>query len=255
MSKMTQIAVGVTALRREPRDDAPIDTQLLYGEHFVVDENRDGWVRGRALRDGYRGWVRAHVLAVLERDATHRVTALRTYVYSKPDLKSEPRHLISMNAQIDAGKSQGRFIETQDGGWVFAGHLAAFDSFEPDFVAVAERFVGTPYFWGGRDSRGLDCSGLVQTAFAAAGVNVPRDSGDQEKALSERWICIDPASPKKRGDLVFWAGHVGIMVDETRFIHANATFMETTIETLSDAEARIEPLYGAIRSVIRPAFD
>jgi len=255
MTPLDQVRFGIAELRREPSDDSPMDTQLLYGETFNVNVVRRGWCQGYATRDSYEGWVKKRDLVLVVRPVTHRVKALRTYVYSQPDLKSKPKHLISMNAQIDAGKSQGRFIETQDGGWVFAGHLAAFDSFEPDFVAVAERFVGTPYFWGGRDSRGLDCSGLVQTAFAAAGVNVPRDSGDQEKALSERWICIDPASPKMRGDLVFWAGHVGIMVDETRFIHANATFMETTIETLSDAEARIEPLYGAIRSVIRPAFD
>ena len=254
MNEMMQVAIGVTALRREPRDDAPIDTQLLYGERFTVDESRDGWVHGHAPRDGYRGWVREHDLAASDREATHRVTALRTYVYSKPDLKSEPRHLVSMNSRICAGETQDRFVQTQDGGWVFSGHLATLDTFEADFVTVAERFVGTPYFWGGRDSRGLVCSGLVQSAFAAAGIPVPRDSGDQEKALSGRWASLDPASPKERGDLVFWPGHVGIMVDGTRFIHANATSMETTIEALSDAEARIEPLYGAIRSVVRPVI-
>lgn len=246
-----QIITGVAALRREPEPDGPLDTQLLFGETFVVDDARRGWMHGRAETDGYEGWVADADLSAELHPATHRVRALRTYVYSKPDLKSEPLHLISMNARLAAGQREGNYLQVQGGGWVHQRHLAALDAFEPDFVAVAERFAGTPYLWGGRDSRGLDCSGLVQTAFAAAGMAVPRDSGDQEQFFAERWQRADVASPKQRGDLVFWPGHVGIMIDATGLLHANAGYMETMVEPISDAVARILPGEGPVRTVVR----
>ncbi|MEE2565801.1 C40 family peptidase [Hyphobacterium marinum] len=246
-----QVITGVAALRREPRADGPLDTQLLFGETFVVDEARRGWLHGRAEMDGYEGWVADTDLTPDVSPASHRVRALRTYVYSRPDLKSEPVHLISMNARVEAGERDGNYLQVQGGGWVHQRHLAALNAFEPDFVAVAERFAGTPYLWGGRDSRGLDCSGLVQTAFAAAGMPVPRDSGDQETFFAERWDRVDPASRKQRGDLVFWPGHVGIMVDETGLLHANAGYMETMVEPIDDAVARIMPGEGPVRTLVR----
>lgn len=251
---MHQVCTGLAALRREPRGDAPLDTQLLFGELIAITGEQKGWLRGRAETDGYEGWVAQDDLAQHVAEATHRVRALRTYVYSRPDLKSQPLHLISMNARVAAGPAEGLYRQVQGGGWVHVRHLAVLDAFEPDFVAVAERFVGTPYFWGGRDSRGLDCSGLVQTAFAAAGISVPRDSGDQERVLSGRWGTIDPSAQKQRGDLVFWRGHVGIMTDARGLLHANAGYMETMVEDLDAAMARIGTSDGPVQTVVRPAL-
>tara|TARA_R110002072_G_scaffold90929_3_gene203204 strand:- start:2664 stop:3431 length:768 start_codon:yes stop_codon:yes gene_type:complete len=252
MATSYQVCVALAALRRKPDANAPLDTQLLFGEMFEVDTVEGAWCHGGALRDGYTGWVSASDLTRDVTPTTHRVRALRTYVYSRPDLKSEPLHLVSMNARIAAGRREGRFVETQDGGWIFADHLADADTFESDYVAVAEHFIGTPYFWGGRDSRGLDCSGLVQTAFEAAGVAVPRDSGDQEADFRERWQVLAPGMGLERGDLIFWRGHVGIMTDADMLLHANAGSMAVSLETRADAEARIAPEEGPMRVAIRP---
>jgi cell wall-associated NlpC family hydrolase len=158
------------------------------------------------------------------------VRALRTYGFSAPSIKAPPIGLYSMNALVAEDRREGRFVKTA-GGWFVEEHLVPIGDAEPDYVAVAERFVGTPYQWGGRESLGLDCSGLVQQALYASGRNCPRDS-DQQAAMGE------PVETLRRGDLVFWPGHVAIMTSETDIIHANGARMAVTIEPLAEAIAR-----------------
>jgi len=249
-----QVTAGVAAVRRTPEPDGALDTQLLGGETFTAAEERDGWGRGASGLDGYEGWVEMDTLAAPVLIPTHKVSALRTYVFSEPDLKSAPRFLLSLNAQVPAGRREGRFIESMRQGWIFAGHLAALDAVEPDFAAVAERFLGAPYQWGGKESLGLDCSGLVQTALQAAGVFCPRDSGDQEAWARANWTCVEGAETGeglKRGDLIFWPGHVGIMLDDTRFLHANAHHMECAIEPVRHAIRRIAHHHAPVSGVFR----
>jgi cell wall-associated NlpC family hydrolase len=249
-----QVTAGVAALRRTPEPDGALDTQLLGGETFTVEEEQSGWGHGVSGLDGYRGWVEMDALSAPVLIPTHRVKALRTYVFSEPALKSAPRFLLSMNAQIPAGRREGRFVEAMRQGWVFSGHLSALDAVEPDYVAVAERFLGSPYQWGGKESLGLDCSGLVQTALQAAGIACPRDSGPQEDWARRHWAPVEPGPEGEglqRGDLLFWPGHVGIMTDAQRLLHANAHHMETAIEPVATALRRIAhhhaPLSGAYR--------
>jgi cell wall-associated NlpC family hydrolase len=246
-----QVIQGATAIRRTPAADGAMDTQGLFGEVFAVLEKKNGWAWGFSRHDGYVGWVEVRALSADVQAVTHRVSALRTYLFSKPDLKSAPRALLSMNAKINAGERSGRFVKAGDHGWVYAGHLASLDEAEADFVAVAERFVGAPYLWGGKESLGLDCSGLVQTALEAAGQSILRDTDMQEKELAENFIVLAPDAPRQRGDIVFWAGHVGIMTDADHIIHANATFMETVIEPSAETEKRAAGDGSPVTSVIR----
>lgn len=227
-----QTAVPTASLRRGASADAEQLDQLLFGELFEVLDEADGWAFGQARRDGYVGYVEAGALAGQGAAPTHTVQALRTYGYSGPSIKTAPIGLYSMNALVAAEAHEGRFVKTS-GGWFIADHLAPLDQPAPDFVAIAERFVGTPYFWGGRESLGLDCSGLVQQALYATGQACPRDS-DQQAVLGE---AIAPGQ-LQRGDLVFWRGHVAIMTNATDIIHANGARMAVTIEPLAEAIAR-----------------
>jgi cell wall-associated NlpC family hydrolase len=240
---LQQARTPSAALRRAPSPHAEQLDQLLFGELFEVLDEADGWAFGQAQRDGYVGYVEAAALTNVSLPATHTVRALRTYAFIEPSIKSAPAGLYSMNALLTAQEEEGRFVKTS-GGWFVASHLVPIGQAEPDYVAVAERFVGTPYLWGGRESLGLDCSGLVQQAFYACGRTCPRDS-DQQALLGE------PTETMQRGDLVFWRGHVAIMTSDTDIIHANGFHMAVAIEPLAVADARISGSGGGEPTAFR----
>jgi hypothetical protein len=233
--------VPTAALRTASDDDARQEDQLLFGELFDVLETKDGWLWGQARRDGYVGFARASGFQAPGDPPTHRVSALRAYAFSGPDLLAPPAGLYSLNALVCVEAQDGRFLRGQGAGWFVESHLAALGDFESDPAAVAERYLGAPYLWGGRDSLGLDCSGLLQQALYACGLACPRDTDLQFTALG----APAPAGDLKRGDLVFWDGHVGMMLDDTRLIHANGRDAATAIQPLSEAIEQIMPLRGA----------
>ena len=230
--------VPAAAVRRSPDVSTEQANQMLFGEDFTVERREEGWVYGRTARDAYAGWVEAAALAEREGEPTHAVAALRTYGLPQPDKKSTPAPVYSMNALVRAGRREDGFVLCEGAGWIFAEHLRPIGEHEADFVAVAERFVGAPYQWGGRESVGLDCSGLVQQALYACGFPCPRDSREQARSLGRP---LPEGEPLRRGDLVFWAGHVAIMVDEARLIHATSVHMDVRIEAFETAAGRGAP--------------
>jgi cell wall-associated NlpC family hydrolase len=233
-------------LRRAPAPDAPLDTEALMGERVTVYETtEEGWAWGQLDGDGYVGFLPANGLGAPGPAPTHRVSALRTLVFPAPSFKLPPIGALPLGARLAVARTEGRFARTAAGGYVPAAHLAPAASREADFVAVAERFLGTPYLWGGKTSLGLDCSGLVQVALAACGLACPRDTDMQQVALGE------PAAggARRRGDLIFWKGHVAIARDEGTMIHANAFHMAVAIEPIEQAIARIRATDGEVTCV------
>ena len=222
-------------LRKAADDASEQQDQLIFGEGFDVLDESGGWAWGQARRDGYVGWVRLDGLGPAGEAPTHRIGVLRTCGFSRPDLKSAPVGLYSLNALVTAGETQNGFVRAGEAGWIYAPHLAQVGAFETDAAAVAERFLGAPYLWGGRDSLGLDCSGLVQQAFYATGRACPRDTDLQLAAFAQ----ATRRDALQRGDLVFWKGHVGMMLDAERLLHANAHHMATAIEPVDEALDRI----------------
>lgn len=248
-----QTVAGAAQLRREPRHDSALETELLFGETVTVYEEREGWAWAQAEGDSYVGYVSSDAFARDVVEPTHRVAALRTHLYPAPDIKAPPIELLSMNARVSVDSVEGRFARLKDGRFAVAAHLAPLGVDAPDFVAVAEMFLGTPYLWGGRTSIGLDCSALVQLSLQAAGILCPRDTDMQEAALGEALPDPNDLEAFRRGDLIFWKGHMGVMLDATRLLHANATHMATAIEPAAEAIKRIDEAEGPVTSVRRLA--
>ncbi len=243
-----QACIGAAAIRRAPDPGAMLEDQLLFGEVFAVYEEKAGWGWGQSRRDDYVGYVDLMHLRAPVVPPTHRVAALRTYVFSAPDLKSAPLLLLSLNAKVQVESAQAGYSKLAHTGWAPTRHLAPIEAIEADWVAIAENFVGTPYLWGGRESLGLDCSGLLQSALETSGVAAPRDA-DMLERLGHA-LPLDGAT-LQRGDMVFWKGHCGVMIDANRLLHANAFHMQTVIEPLSQATQRIAQTAGPIRAIKR----
>lgn len=213
--------------------------QLLFGEVFDVGSCEDGRAWGRARRDGYVGYVDADALSDDPLPPTHWIAALRTFAFSEPSIRSPAWGPISLNALVRVDEISGAMALAAGAGWIPKSHLREIGLHFEDPAAVAESFVGTPYLWGGRDSVGLDCSGLVQQALYACGQACPRDS-DQQAALGAPVSAAD----LRRADLIVWSGHVGMMIDERRLVHANGHHMAVTIEPLDQARTRINEAGG-----------
>lgn len=232
-------AVPVAPVRGSPGDPRRV-TELLFGEVFEVLDIAGGLAWGQAARDGYVGYVAEDALAPPRDAPSHRVAALLTHLYPVPDQKVPPALLLPFGAELHVRGEEGRFLATPHG-FVPASHLEPLDRRAPDPVAVATRFLGAPYLWGGRSFLGIDCSGLVQLALRAAGDPAPRDSDQQEAACGR---ALAPGAPLRRGDLVFWKGHVGFMRDAVTLLHATGFHMAVVEEPLDTVAARVADLGG-----------
>jgi len=246
--RVREIVDALAPLRRTPTPDAELGTEALKGERVTIYESNDeGWSWGQLASDGYVGWLPTSALRDPGPPPTHRVAVPRTLVFPGPSIKLPPLQGLSFGCRLAIGRIDGPLAVTDTNGFVPASHLKPLEIREPDFVAVAERFIGVPYLWGGKSSLGLDCSALVQLALTACGIACPRDSDMQERALGTAVAMSD----LQRGDLVFWQGHVAIARDATTLVHANVFHMAVAVEPVAEAIARIRAAGSEVTSVRR----
>jgi len=223
------------------------DRQVNFGADLLLLEQLDGWAFVQAMADGYCGWLPAETLSQQVPAITHRVGAPATHVYAGPDLKTPDLMRLSLGARLAVTDIRDGFAQLAQGGWVPVQHIS--DRPADDPAAVAERFLGTPYLWGGNSRCGVDCSGLVQAALAACAMPCPGDSDMQEAAFPVAEGAI------RRNDLLFWPGHVALAMDGGQMIHATAFAMAVIVEPIAQAMARIDaagqgPFRGARRPVL-----
>ena len=248
--RLLQVIDPLVSVRREPRAGAMQLTEALLGETLRVFDEREGWAFVQLARDGYVGYVAAGALSSDIWTSTHRVAVPSTFMYPAPNLKTQPVIAITLNAAVAVTGGDQHFAGLSNGRFVYASHLKPLSEVEPDFVAVAQRFLHVPYYWGGKSVRGLDCSGLVQLSLEACGVACPRDSDMQEERLGHH-LHINDLDGLKRGDLVYWNAHTGIMTDERTLLHVNGHHMLTVAEPLREAVERIAASGSQISSLKR----
>ncbi|MDA9175952.1 NlpC/P60 family protein [Alphaproteobacteria bacterium] len=256
---LEQVIAPVVPIFAHPSGTAERASEALLGERVMVFEDREGFSWCQLETDGYVGYIPTAALSPEMVEPTHRVSALRTFVYSDPDFKSGVSAALFMGSDVAVSAvDPDGFSQIGEREWLFSAHLSAVSAGpETDPVAIAAQFLHTPYLWGGRSSLGLDCSALVQRAFAGCGRTLPRDSDLQESEPVD-WL-EDMAGAEwaqaRRGDLLFWPGHVALVSAPQTLIHASAHAMAVVQEPLAEAVARIEATgVGTPSLVRRPAF-
>lgn len=254
-AKRAEVSAAVIDVRRGPDARAGLDTQFLLGERVRVFESKNGWSWVQSDRDNYVGYVRGADLGPGHLKPTHEIAAPRTFAYGEPDMKTPIRRALSMGSRFSvAGMAETRglgYVVTDAGEAIVAKHVRRIEPRTDDYVDWAEKLIGAPYLWGGTSGFGVDCSGLVSLSMRMAGTDVARDTPMQESSLG---TAIDrKRDGLKRGDLVFWKGHVAIVVDDGRtIIHASGHTMDVALEPLNAAIERIGYLYGLPTGYRRP---
>lgn len=224
-----------------------LETECLYGESVEIIKNYSDWVYCKLNTDSYYGWIDKNSLGKLKK-ATHRVIAIRSFIYKERNAKSDTLLYLPMGSLLaleeihsDWAKISTPINGQIKSGYIPIGHIVKIGHKVSDWVNFAEKLKGTPYKWGGRDTLGLDCSALLQLSYQTFGVNIPRNSSQQVKLNKKR---IDSISDLKRGCVVFWKGHVGIMIDNLNCLHSNAFHMKAVIEPLEDIINRMDIKFG-----------
>lgn len=262
-----------TIVRAKPDWNLPRETEYLLGEPIRVFERKAGWAWVQSGLDAYVGYVAETSISVSAPVPTHRVIALSAPVHPEPTLKTLPKPPLGFGDRVRICETQGAWSRIDDKrSWLYTAHLKPLDTIAPpqlamkadpvmadpvmaDPVATAVRFLEVPYLWGGRNGQGVDCSSLIQFALNDWELPCPRDSDQQERMLGVPIPHHGDERDLKRNDIVFWPGHVGIMMDATQIVHANATDMAVKVWNLDRLEAYIEDIEGnPIRSIRRLAL-
>lgn len=248
-----RIVSPVSGLRPKPDSASGIDTEVLFGEEVTVFDRAEGWAWVKAVSDGYVGYLPDAALAPPGASPTHHVVVPRTFLYPGADLRFPASAALSMGSRVavvgEAETRGTRYFLVADGRAIVAGHCLPIGTYaSDDYVAIAARFLETPYLWGGRSGFGIDCSGLVQLSLMMTGRSAPRDTDMQAAGLGVEIGRGD----LKRGDLVFWKGHVAIMEDEKTLLHANGHTMAVAREDFEAAVKRIGWLYDVPTCYRRP---
>lgn len=231
-----RVSKSACPVKSEPGIDSESTSEVLFGESVLIQESKGEWCKIKTLRDGYEGYVLSTVLELTDTQATHWVCNKATLVFEQADIKSVVVRRLTFGSALVAESFDSNFLALPSGGFIWAAHcLQAGETMTANMIEIGrQHYLNAPYRWGGRSSDGCDCSGLIQMIAIARGIELPRDSADQQAFLK---IDIE-YNDRQAEDLVFWSGHVGMLESPDMLLHATAHSMRCCFEPLEQVIQR-----------------
>lgn len=262
-NKIFSISQPIVSLRNSKNNHSELETEVIFGENYKVILTSGDWVFCKLLKDGYEGWLKKSSLGLCI-NTSHKVNVRNTLIFDKPDVKSNVFFSLTYGSEVCVNSISNNWAEIYFykknkiiKKYISQEHIVDINKKELNWVKIAEQFINTPYKWGGKSFLGIDCSGLVQLAILSKYNNASRNCSQQELELGEtiytreNSITFNSLDNLKRGDLIFWNRHVGIMINKKQLIHANAYHMCVKKEKLISTIQRLKKCGNEITKINR----
>ena len=208
-------------------------TQLLYGETFKKLEQKGSWLKIKNDSDNYKGYIQNKLFSLKQKN-THKICVLCSNLYSEPNNKNKIKKKLSFGSKIKVLNNKKSFYKF-DNLWIKKKDVKKINFKTKDNFRNIDKFINVKYKWGGKNFSGVDCSGLVQLFLNFNNKFCPRDAKDQIKYFKKK-IKINNV---KKNDLIFWKGHVAIILSKKKLVHAYGPLKKTTLMPLNKTINRI----------------
>ena len=199
------------SIYNKPSKDSEVTSQILYGEKFTILSQKKNWLRIKTKFDNYTGYIKTKDYTK-NQEHTHKVFSLKAIVINTSNKR---KTYLPFGSKISIIQEKPNYIEFEKNKWIKVNDTKEITHHETNFIKILKLFLGCKYLWGGKTSKGIDCSALIQIYFYYNRIFFPRDSKDQIK------FCRRKKNKRlSKGDIIFWKGHVGMCLNQTKFIHA-----------------------------------
>ena len=223
----------ISNIYKKPSEVSEVTSQIIYGESFKILSKNKGWLRIKTSYDNYIGYIKGKNYTD-DHDPTHKVFSLKVNIFNKQ--KNKTKYFLPFASKISIIQKTKKFVEFEKNKWVIKKKIRKINHVEKDYLKVLKLFLKTKYVWGGKTYKGIDCSAILQLLYYYNNKFYPRDTEDQLK-YSKSNIT---RKKFKKGDVIFWKGHVAICINSKKLIHAYGPEKKVIIMLINKTLERIE---------------
>jgi len=218
---------------KKPNVISEVTSQILYGEKFKIIAKNKSWIKIKVLFDNYTGYIKNKDYKK-DHKPTHKIFVLKANIYNKQ--KNKTKYFLPFASRILMIRENKKFIEFEKNKWIKKNDIKKINHIEKDYLKVLKMFLKIKYLWGGKTYKGIDCSAILQLFFYYNNRFYPRDTKDQIKYSAKK----NESRVFKKGDIIFWKGHVAVCINTQKLIHAYGPEKKVLIMNIAETINRIE---------------
>ena len=218
---------------KKPDVVSEVTSQILYGEKFEIISKNKSWIKIKVLFDNYIGYIKNKDYTK-DHKPTHKIFILKANIYNKQ--KNRTKYFLPFASRISMIHENKKFIEFEKNKWIKKSDIKNINHIEKDYLKILKLFLKTKYVWGGKTYKGIDCSAILQLFFYYNNKFYPRDTKDQIKYSVKK----NESRIFKKGDIIFWKGHVAVCINTQKLIHAYGPKKKVLIMNITETINKIE---------------